>query len=83
MEIWEAPIWESARKHGISDDSMRHALRHSVAQTHDPEDDAMDLFLGPDPAGNLIEVGVLNRDDGPNIIHAMPGRMRRFFPPER
>ena len=40
----------------------------------------MTLFLGPDRAVNLIEVGVLATDDGPLIIHAMPARTRRFPP---
>ena len=60
MELWQAPIWNSARRHSIDDD--------------------VTMFIGPDPNGNLVEVGVLATDDGPVIIHAMPGRMNRFFP---
>jgi hypothetical protein len=83
VEVWEAPIWESARKHGVRDADIRHVLRNILAQTVDLEDAALDLFLGPDFAANLIEVGVLNLDDGPLIIHAMPARLQRFFPTER
>jgi len=36
------------------------------------------LFLGPDRAVNLIEVGVLGTDEGPLIIHAMVARAGRF-----
>jgi len=36
------------------------------------------LFLGPDRAVNLIEVGVLGTDEGPLIIHAMAARAGRF-----
>ena len=83
MELWEAPIWPSARRHGIPDDGIRHALRNFVAHAVDPEDDSVELFLGPDYAGNLIEVGVLDAGEELVIIHAMPGRMRRFYSPER
>ena len=80
--MWEAPIWPSARRHGIPDEDMRHALRNFIVRADDPEDDSVELFLGPDYAGNLIEVGVLDTGDELVIIHAMPGRMRRFFASE-
>jgi len=41
-------------------------------------DDDVTLFLGPDRAVNLIEVGVLGTDEGPLIIHAMVARAGRF-----
>ena len=80
MELWEAPIWPSARRHGVSDDDIRHALRNFIARTDDAEDESVELFLGPDHAANLIEVGVLQTSEGLVIIHAMPGRMGRFYP---
>jgi hypothetical protein len=49
----------------------------------DPANDDVTLFLGADRAGNLVEVGVLDSEDGPVVIHAMAGRIRRFFPPPR
>jgi hypothetical protein len=36
--------------------------------------------LGPDRAGNLVEVGVLVLEEGPLIIHAMAARTHRFRP---
>jgi hypothetical protein len=78
VELWEAPIWESAHRHGIADNNIRHALRHMLNVAEDPNDDAVTLFRGPDTAGNLVEVGVLDTDDGPVIIHAMPARPQRF-----
>ena len=60
MELWEVPIRPSARRHGISDEAIRHALRHHFAYAADPEDESIDLLLGPDYAGNLIEVGILD-----------------------
>ena len=80
MELWEAPIWESARRHGIADEEIRHALRNFIAQSDDTGDDDVTMFIGPDATGNLVEVGVLSTEDGPVVIHAMPGRINRFFP---
>jgi hypothetical protein len=67
----------------VADKAIRHALRNVIARAVDPDDEDIELFLGPDEAANLIEVGVVQADDGFYIIHAMPGRIRRFFPPER
>lgn len=84
MTAWElskAPIQPSARKHGLADDDIRHALR-SWIRVADEEDDVV-LFLGPDRAARLIEVGVRNDEDGVRIIHAMrPARDHRFRPQE-
>jgi hypothetical protein len=44
------------------------------------QDDGKVLYLGPDRAGNLLEVVSVLRDDGTEIvIHAM--RMRRKYEP--
>lgn len=79
MELSAAPIWDSARRHGITDEAIRHALRNFIAVAGDPSSEDVTLFLGGDAAGNLIEVGVLDTDEGPVIIHAMRGRLHRFF----
>ncbi|MPZ61139.1 MAG: hypothetical protein GEU93_07555 [Propionibacteriales bacterium] len=80
MELSEAPIWASARRHGVDDADIRHVLRNFFATADDRVDDDVTLFLGADRAGNLVEVGVLDTDEGPVIIHAMRGRIERFFP---
>ncbi len=82
MELWEAPVLASAHRHGITDEDIRHALRNLIAVAADPQDDDVTLFLGPDQAVSLIEIGVLATDDGPLIIHAMAARTRRFQPPK-
>ena len=82
MALWESPITASAHDHGITDDDIRHALRNIIATADDPHDDDVTLFLGPDRAVNLIEIGVLGTDDGPLIIHAMAARPRRFRRPK-
>ena len=80
VELWEAPVAASAYRHGITEDDIRHALRNFIAVAEDARDDDVTLFLGPDRAVNLIEVGVLSTEDGPLIIHAMPARTRTFRP---
>ncbi len=71
-------IYESARKHGISDDDMRHAIDNALA-TGEQEDGKV-LYLGPDSAGNLLEVVTVAREnDDEIVIHAM--RMRRIYEP--
>lgn len=44
-------IYESARKHGISDEDIRHAVEHAVVAA-DEGDTSKVLYLGPDRAGN-------------------------------
>ena len=68
-------IEASARKHGVADDDMLHALRHHrrAFETDDPD---VTMFVGPSSDAQPIEVGVVNDDDGVAIIHAMPARSK-------
>ena len=69
-------IYESARKHGVSDEDIEHAVSNAIAVA-DADDDKV-LHLGPDRAGNLLEIVSVLRNDGTElVIHAM--RMRRSF----
>jgi len=66
-------IHPSARKHGIVDEDIEHAVTH--AMTIDEQDDDTRLYLGPARSADLLEVVTIVRDDGPEFaIHAM--RMR-------
>lgn len=71
----------SARKHGISDADIAHAITHHLYAGDVADDESRAwrvLYLGPDRAGNLLEVVVLERDDGTELaIHAM--RMRKRY----
>jgi len=68
-------IYASARRHGIADDDIVHAVQHAMAVGE--QDDAKVLYLGPDRAGNLLEVVSVARDDGTEIvIHAMAMRAK-------
>jgi hypothetical protein len=71
-------IYRSARRHGVADVDIIHAVRNSLgAWDHD---DGKVLYLGPTRAGNLLEVVSVTRDDGSEIvIHAMT--MRRRYEP--
>jgi hypothetical protein len=34
------------------------------------------MFIGPDHAGNLYEIGVVGTDEGPIVVHAMRARSK-------
>ncbi|HUZ55702.1 MAG TPA: hypothetical protein VMU94_24630 [Streptosporangiaceae bacterium] len=70
-------IAPSARKHGIDDADMRHALRNPILVTE--LDDDLTMFTGPARDGTPLEVGVLDSSDGPVIVHAMRARPK-FLP---
>jgi hypothetical protein len=61
-------IAPSARRHGIADDDMRHALRNPIGV--DYLDEGLTMFTGPRPDGSLLEIGVVDSDHGPVIVHA-------------
>jgi hypothetical protein len=67
-------IAPSARKHGITDDDMRHALRNPLLV--EDHDDGLTMFVGPARDGTPLEVGVADSDAGPIIVHAMRARPR-------
>jgi len=65
----------SARRHGIADDDILHAIEHSMLVDDYGEDPDRWLVIGPDRAANLLEVIVLVTGEGDElIIHAMPLR---------
>ena len=64
-------IHVSARKHGITDVSMLHAVRYELFFV---EQEEIVIFIGPDISGNLIEVGLIKSEYGRTIIHAMKAR---------
>jgi hypothetical protein len=71
-------IHPSARKHGIADEDIEHAMRHALAI--DDQDDDTRLYLGPSRSADLLEVVTIVRDDGSElVIHAM--RMRPRYRP--
>lgn len=68
-------IFASARKHGIADEDILHAVDNALAAGE--QADGKVLYLGPDRAANLLEVVTVMRDDGSEIvIHAMAMRAK-------
>lgn len=66
-------IAQTARKHGIADEDMSHAVRNPIAQWK--LDDDFTMRVGAARDGDLLEIGVLGIDtDDPVIVHAMGAR---------
>lgn len=65
---------------GIAEEDIRHAVEHALVVAESEEDTDKVLYLGPDRAGNLLEVvAVLRTNEAELIIHAM--RMRPMYEP--
>jgi hypothetical protein len=68
-------IHNAARKHGVADEDILHAIDHALAIEDIGEDPDRWLVLGPDRAINMLEVVVLITSEGTQLaIHAMPMR---------
>ena len=65
-------IAPSARKHGLTDTAILHAFNHPIR--YEELDESLLMLIGPDHAGNLLEIGVISSDDGPVVVHAMAAR---------
>ena len=69
----------SARKHGVPDGDILHAIDHQLVEYEIGDDDPPRrwLVLGPNRAGLMLEWIVLVFDDGVEmVIHAMPMRSK-------
>ena len=66
-------IHRSALRHGLTEDDIAHAVDNSVAVADlEPDADPPKLLvIGPDLAGNLLEVVLLDLADDVLAIHAM------------
>jgi hypothetical protein len=74
-------IYPSARKHGVADADIEHAVSH--AMSIDDQEDDLRLYLGPARDASLIEVVTAVRPDNIEAaIHAMRMRpkYKRFLP---
>jgi hypothetical protein len=66
-------IHSSARKHGVDEEDIEHAIDNAMAI--DDQDDDTRLYLGPARNAELLEVVALVREDGSElVIHAMTMR---------
>jgi hypothetical protein len=68
-------IHSAARKHGIADADIQHALEH--AMTIEDQDDDTRPYLGPARSAALLEIVTIVCDDGSEVaIHAMGMRAK-------
>ncbi len=72
--ILSVEILPSGRRHGIADEDIQHGIENALAIEEVAEDPVRYLVLGPDRAGNPLELAVLDRPQGPAVIHAMKMR---------
>lgn len=69
-------ILPSARKHGISDDDIRHAVDNALVGSTVDEWTEFMMLVGPDESGNLLEIGLVVADDIDYVVHAMRARQQ-------
>jgi len=67
-------VLRPALRHGIAGEDILHAINHAITVDEVGDDPVRWLVLGPDRAGNLLELVVMDRPVGPAVIHAMPMR---------
>ena len=75
-------ILPSSRRHGVADEDIQHCVEHALVMEEIGDDPLRFLVLGPDRSGNLLELVILDRPQGPAVIHAMKMRekYRRHLP---
>lgn len=62
-------IAANAHNHGVPNDTVLHAFNNPIRA--EDLDEGLTMPSGPDHAGNLFEIGVV---DGPIIVHAVAAR---------
>jgi hypothetical protein len=68
----ELIIAPSARKHGVSDDDIRHAYAHPI-RIFDL-DEGFTMLIGANRAAIILEIGVIEGAPAPVVVHAMRAR---------
>ncbi len=78
-------VLRSALRHGVDPEDIQHVLRNAIVVEEVDENPTRYLVIGPDRAGNLLELVVLDRPQGPAVMHAMAMRAkyRNLLPGER
>ena len=76
LRLGRLRILESAYRHGLTGNEIRHAWTNAVGffdidLKHEP---IKSLCIGPDGAGNLLEILYLQLEGEDLVIHAMPLR---------
>lgn len=66
-------ILGSARRHGVSDQALLHAYRNTMRR-FDLGD--LDMLIGPDETGRLLEIALAEAEGLEFIVHAMQARQK-------
>jgi hypothetical protein len=74
LEVVEPLITASARKHGVADDDILHAFNYPIS--YEDLDEGFVMIIGPTRSAHLIELGFVDTDHGPVIVHAMTARKK-------
>jgi hypothetical protein len=71
-------ILATARKHGVADEDILHALRNAVFDYPDQGDHELTMAVGPARNGvTMLEVGYLMSEEGRLVVvHAMRARRK-------
>ncbi|MDP8958801.1 MAG: hypothetical protein M3N51_06285 [Actinomycetota bacterium] len=56
----------------MSDETILHAFNNPILV--EDLDEGFTMLIGPDHAGNLYEIGVVESVEGPVVVHAMRAR---------
>ena len=72
-------IVASARKHGLAAEDILHAVAHPLRTYTDQGDFGLVMVIGPARNGIVIEVGVVDDEDDPRVVHAQSAR-RKYWP---
>jgi len=65
-------IAASARKHGVSDEDIRHAYEHPIRVFE--LDHGFTMIIGANQAAIIYEIGVVDGAEAAVVIHAMKAR---------
>jgi len=69
-------VLPSARRHGIQDADIDHAVRYATVVEEVADDPVRYLLVGPGRSENLLELIVLDQPRGPAVMHAMALRAK-------
>ena len=69
-------VLRSAFRHGVDPADIHHVLHNALVAEEVGEDPVRYLVLGADRAGRFLELVVMDRPQGPAVIHAMPMRAK-------
>lgn len=65
----ELVVIQSARKRGYADDDLLHVIANAIRVI--VQSDGMTMYIGPDRAGRIMEVGTIQRGGREIVAHAM------------